>query len=63
MEFNPFEIAKRLEPTVEMVNNVYSHWFMESQLNMVKNWMTRSNGNSQTYELSAANTALFYVFK
>lgn len=36
MGFNPFEIAKRLGHTVEMVNNVYSHWFMESQLNMVK---------------------------
>jgi integrase len=36
MGFNPFEIAKRLGHTVEMVNNVYSHWFMESQINMVR---------------------------
>lgn len=33
--FNPFDIAKRLGHTVEMVNNVYGHWFTDAQQNMV----------------------------
>lgn len=35
MGFNAFDIAKRLGHTVEMVNEVYSHWFTESQTTMV----------------------------
>lgn len=33
--FSPFDIAKRLGHTVEMVNNVYGHWFTDAQQNMV----------------------------
>lgn len=33
--FNAFDIAKRLGHTVEMVNNVYGHWFTDAQQNMV----------------------------
>lgn len=33
--FSPFDIAKRLGHTVEMVNNVYGHWFNEAQQSMV----------------------------
>ena len=33
--FNPFDIAKRLGHTVEMVNNVYGHWFNDAQQKMV----------------------------
>ena len=33
--FNPFDIAKRLGHTVEMVNNVYGHWFTDAQQKMV----------------------------
>lgn len=36
MGFNAFDIAKRLGHTVEMVNEVYSHWFTESQNSMVQ---------------------------
>lgn len=33
--FSPFDIAKRLGHTVEMVNNVYGHWFTDAQQSMV----------------------------
>lgn len=33
--FNPFDISKRLGHTVEMVNNVYGHWFQDAQSKMV----------------------------
>lgn len=33
--FNAFDIAKRLGHTVEMVNNVYGHWFVDAQQKMV----------------------------
>lgn len=33
--FNAFDIAKRLGHTVEMVNNVYGHWFQDAQQKMV----------------------------
>ena len=33
--FSPFDIAKRLVHTVEMVNNVYGHWFTDAQQSMV----------------------------
>lgn len=33
--FNAFDIAKRMGHTVEMVNNVYGHWFTDAQQNMV----------------------------
>lgn len=35
MGFNPFEIAKRLGHTVEMVNETYGHLFQEAQQNMI----------------------------
>ena len=34
MGFSPFQIAERLGHTVEMVNNTYSHLFLESQQKM-----------------------------
>lgn len=34
--FSPFDIAKRLGHTLEMVNNIYGHWFKESQSKMIK---------------------------
>ena len=33
--FSPFDIAKRLGHTPEMVNNIYGHWFKETQSKMV----------------------------
>lgn len=33
--FSPFDIAKRLGHTPEMVNNIYGHWFLESQSKMI----------------------------
>ena len=33
--FSPFDIAKRLGHTVEMVNDVYGHWFDDAQQKMV----------------------------
>lgn len=33
--FSAFDIAKRLGHSVEMVNNVYGHWFTDAQQNMV----------------------------
>lgn len=33
--FSAFDIAKRLGHTVDMVNNVYGHWFKEVEKNMV----------------------------
>lgn len=33
--FSPFEIAKRLGHTPEMVNNTYGHWFRESEERMI----------------------------
>lgn len=33
--FSPFDIAKRLGHTVEMVNEVYGHWFKDAQQKMV----------------------------
>lgn len=33
--FSPFDIAKRLGHTVEMVNEVYGHWFDDAQKKMV----------------------------
>lgn len=36
MGFNAFDIPKRMGHTVEMVNEVYSHWFVESQNSMVR---------------------------
>lgn len=35
MGFSGFEIAKRMGHTVDMVNNIYGHWFTESQAQMV----------------------------
>lgn len=36
MGFQPFEIAKRIGDTPEMVNNVYAHWFKSSQDEMIR---------------------------
>lgn len=33
--FSPFDIAKRLGPTPEMVNNIYGYWYKDSQNKMV----------------------------
>ena len=33
--FSPFDIAKRLGHTPEMVNNIYGHWFQDAQNKMV----------------------------
>lgn len=33
--FSPFDIAKRLGHSVDMVNNRYGHWFKDAQLKMV----------------------------
>lgn len=35
MGFNAYEVAKRLGHTVDMVNNVYAHLFLDSQIEMV----------------------------
>lgn len=35
MGFTPFEIAKRMGHSVSMVQDVYGHWFKDSQRNMV----------------------------
>ena len=34
--FSPFDISKRMGHTVEMVNNVYGHWFNDAQAKMVE---------------------------
>lgn len=34
--FSPFDIAKRLGHSVDMVNNRYGHWFKDAQLKMVE---------------------------
>ncbi|RJV77462.1 site-specific integrase [Eubacterium sp. AM47-9] len=34
--FSPFDISKRMGHTVEMVNNVYGHWFDDAQIKMVE---------------------------
>jgi integrase len=36
MGFTPFEIAKRMGHAVSMVEEVYGHWFKDSQRNMVE---------------------------
>ena len=33
--FDSFDIAKRLGHTVDMVNNIYGHWFNDAQRKMV----------------------------
>ena len=33
--FDSFDIAKRLGHTVDMVNNIYGHWFNDAQIKMV----------------------------
>lgn len=43
--FSPIEIAKRLGHTVDMVNNVYSHLFKDSQQRMVDRLNDKANSS------------------
>jgi integrase len=44
--FSPIEIAKRLGHTVDMVNNVYSHLFKDSQQRMVDRLNDKANSSA-----------------
>lgn len=44
MGFSPYQIAERLGHTVEMVNNTYSHLFLESQQKMAEMLEARMRG-------------------
>lgn len=54
MGFSPFQIAERLGHTVEMVNNTYSHLFLDSQQKMAEMLEARMTGINDK-EIKALN--------